>query len=201
MYTFLKKAIVFIMFFLSSFCNAQQKIQYSSITTIGGLYGSSDNAVSLQQICGVQIKKTAIGIGVGIDNYAYKSIPVFVDARYFLSNNKWKPFAYAQAGVNYVYCKNEVAEKYSGWTSSFPIISTNHVINNTFFGESGIGLETQLKKHLAFNISFAYSYKHLQYTAENVNVLSSFFAPPITRNEFNFYMRRWALKVGVRLVK
>jgi hypothetical protein len=180
---------------------AQKKPIFNSITNIGALFGSADNSYSVQQIVGVEYKKIMLGAGVGLDAYSYRSLPVFIDTRYKLNNKKWQPFVYGQAGVNVAYSEKEVQEKFFNWNNTFPWVATNANPNNSFYGEIGVGVEKKLSKFLRLQISGGYSYKHLQYTAQSVNMLSSFMPPTIPTNEYNFYMRRWAIRFGFRFTK
>ena len=57
---------------------AQKKtVHFSNITNIALLSGSSQNAFGLETINGIKVDKWRFGVGVGMDNYGIKSIPVF----------------------------------------------------------------------------------------------------------------------------
>lgn len=144
--------------FACTVANAQKKaIKYNNITNIGWLNGSSQNAFTLQTINGIKIDKWQLGLGVGLDNYGTKSIPVFVDVRRTFGLKKWQPLVYADAGVNYTLRWGNFAVKDFNNEYYFDV-------NNTFYGEFGMGLSTKISKKTSLNITAGFSYKHLSYT-------------------------------------
>ena len=62
---------------------AQQskKIKFHSINNIGLLKGQVDDVLQLQTINGIKYKSFFGGVGIGLDNYYFKTIPLFVDLR------------------------------------------------------------------------------------------------------------------------
>lgn len=172
--------------------NAQKKtIKYNNITNIGWLGGSSQNAFTLQTINGIKIDKWQLGIGVGLDNYGTKSIPVFVDVRRTFGNKKWQPLVYADAGVNYTLRWGNFAVKDFNNEYYFDV-------NNTFYGEFGMGLSTKISKKTSLNITAGFSYKHLSYTEKN---MYAFIYPSVnypTTYQLDYYYKRLALRVGLQ---
>ncbi len=71
---------------LSVIVSAQQKTgtgnwQFHSINNIGLLEGQTGSAFQLQSINGMQYKSWYAGIGLGLDFYRYRTIPLFIDFR------------------------------------------------------------------------------------------------------------------------
>lgn len=175
--------------------NAQKKpIKYNNITNIGWLNGSSQNAFTLQTINGITIDQWQLGLGVGLDNYGTKSIPVFVDVRRSFGNKKWQPLVYADAGVNYTLRWGNFAVKDFNNEYYFDV-------NNTFYGELGVGLSKKISKKTSLNITAGFSYKHLSYTQDNLSYMfttASSYYPPDSYSNFDFYYRRLALRAGIQ---
>src|SRR5215217_526732 len=88
---------------LISVANAQGsgKIKFGSINSVGWLKGDSRNMVQAQSINGIRYKSFFCGIGVGLDNYYYKTIPVFADIRKNILSRKSTPFVYADLGISF----------------------------------------------------------------------------------------------------
>src|SRR5215467_547922 len=59
----------------------QHAFQFRSINQVGLLEGTDGGAFQIQTINGVQFRTWFLGIGVGIDNYRLRSVPLFVDLR------------------------------------------------------------------------------------------------------------------------
>ncbi len=171
--------------------NAQKKtkISYLNTTGIGILSGQQQNSFTVQTINGVKWDKWSAGIGVALDNYANKSIPVFVDVRRSFGNAKWKPLLYADAGINF----NVYSEKY-------PKPQFNeYSLNNGFYGGAGIGLTTSISKKKSFIITAGYSYKQFNWS-EPYTMWSSFRPAGVDINALvqnTHHYRRWALIAGL----
>src|SRR5690348_17254089 len=86
---------------------AQSKVKFETNNQIGLLSGSSGNALQLQTINGISYKTVSLGIGIGIDNYYFKTIPLFVDVRKNIFEKKQTPFLYVDAGTNFPEKKQE----------------------------------------------------------------------------------------------
>lgn len=91
-------------------------------TTFGGYFGD-ENGYQIQSIAGYRFHYLFYtGIGVALDHYSIRSLPVFIDLRADLLKNKSTPFAYADIGITnpwpkrsqYEYAK-EPDKKIPGW--------------------------------------------------------------------------------------
>ena len=101
------KKIIILALLLPQFIWAQQKekkcaIAFQSINQVGMLKGEHWGAFQLQSINGIRYKTYSVGVGVGIDEYRLRSIPLFLDLR-----KEWKtgrtPFVYADGGVHFTW--------------------------------------------------------------------------------------------------
>ena len=88
----------------TTFCQqtkTRDKVKFRSINQVGFITGSNGESGLLQTINGVAKNKWSAGIGTGIDFYAERGIPLFLDVRRDLLEKKNTPFLYADGGVNF----------------------------------------------------------------------------------------------------
>src|SRR5690242_4135427 len=78
-------------------------VSFRSINLVGMNEGQGQTAFQLQTINGAEYKGWFAGVGVGLDYYNIRSVPLFFDLRKDIQNKKSTPFVYADAGVNYVW--------------------------------------------------------------------------------------------------
>lgn len=196
------KNIFIVALFLCSTIVAQKSpIRLYNNASVVQFFGSAEKTIGFQNATGIQYKKWAIGIGTGVDTYAYTSIPIFIEGKYFLTTiKKWQPYLYVNGGISFVGSKNQVEQEFMGW-NNFPFVTTNATINYTFAGEAGMGVSKKINTFLQANFAITYNYKHLQYYAETVNVLSSFRPPNTPLGRYDYYMRRWSVKLGICFIK
>lgn len=188
-----KICIAALLFFLQLYASAQQaaKLKFTSISQAGVLSGAFENALQVQTINGVRYKTFFTGLGVGLDNYYYKTIPVFLDVRKNFFDKKQTPFIYLDLGVSLPQKKEEVKNL---WTSQY---------KNAFYYDIGIGYTAPIKGKLAFIFSAGYAQKKLHETKEIIyNIIEDF--PPYGRTRagtqleyFDYTFRRFTMKVGL----
>lgn len=130
---------------------AQQKLKFTSINVAGLLTGSSEPALQLQTINGVRYKDFTAAIGIGMDNYYFKSIPVFVHfSRQFTIKN-FTPFVYSDIGVNLPEDKDN--DQKDHWRSS--------KYDAGLYFDLGVGYTFPVYKKMSVIFSLGYSQKHL----------------------------------------
>jgi hypothetical protein len=133
----------------SAVAQEKEKIKFSSINQAGILKGSSDQTYQLQTINGIKYKTWFAGMGVGLEEYYLKTIPVFIDVRKNLFKHKPSPFLYADLGVSF---PSEKEDK-GLWQTS--------VYSKGLYIDVGLGYNIPIKGSLAFNFSAGLSYKKL----------------------------------------
>jgi hypothetical protein len=139
--------------------NASYK--FHSINNVSLING--DNAVSagLQSINGFQKDNLFAGVGIGLDYYLYRTVPLFADFRYQFGKAKNKFFAYADGGVNFDWVEDEYSSgpifiwEGSGISSEF---------HNGAYTDLGLGYMVGTKKGGVFVLSLGHSYKSLKKT-------------------------------------
>ncbi len=165
----------------SAVAQEKEKIKFSSINQFGILKGSSDQTYQLQTINGVKYKTWFGGIGVGLEEYFLKTIPVFIDVRKNLFEHKPSPFLYADLGLSF---PSEKEDK-GLWQTS--------VYNKDVFYDVGLGYHIPIKGRLAFNFSAGISYKKLH---EERTHLESFGGN--SKESFEYSFRRVSIKAALQ---
>jgi hypothetical protein len=87
--------------------NKGNHIQFQSINQLGMVVGETGNAFQIQTVDGIRIKKFFTGIGVGIDEYQVRSIPLFLDFRMNVKESGKTPFVYADGGTHFIWPKEK----------------------------------------------------------------------------------------------
>jgi hypothetical protein len=121
------------------------KPSFTSINSIGMLEGQGGTSFSIQSINGVRLNSFSVGVGLGIDYYLVRSLPLFVDVRKDLFSKKQSPFIYLNAGTNFPWEKQ---------AESWQQVD----LKGGLFYEGGVGYSWPLKS-ASFVLSLGYSYK------------------------------------------
>ena len=169
-----------------------EKPRFNTIFNAGLVVGKSDNNLQLQSINGIKYKTYSAGIGVGVDNYYFKTIPLFIDLRKNIFEEKFTPFVYADFGTSIPWDRAKVEP----WTTSY--------YSSGFFYDMGVGYSIPIKGRLALNISAGYSEKKLNESHETSYWIWRDFPPydiPSTTNKdttyYKYTLRRFSFKIGL----
>ena len=117
----------------------------------GVLEGAGGASLQVQTINGAYYKTWFAGVGVGLDYYSMRTIPVFLDIRKDLFNRKRTPFLYADAGIHFDWLKSK--EKPGSGSSEY---------NRGFYYDAGIGYKIALGNRDALQLSTGYTMKRLR---------------------------------------
>lgn len=157
---------------------------FQSLLQAGLLDGSAGPSWSLQTINGIFYKSWFAGIGIGLDYYTMRTIPLFIDARKDLFQKRRTPFFYVDGGIHFDWLKKK--EK-PAWGSS--------EYNRGFFYDLGAGYKFGIGKRDALLISTGYTVKILR--EERMSAIQCIRAPCIPQNDyFDYTFRRITFKVG-----
>lgn len=185
----------FILFvFISFYSFSQQKVNpvFTSINSVGTLWGgSSQNVFAMQTINGFSYKQWNVGLGVSFDSYGSQSTPIFIDIRRNIFKNK-NLFFYTDAGVNLPWRTTNFPKKHA-WNNEDAF-----KLNTTFYGEFGIGLKKLVANKTFFIASIGYSYKHFSYVEQNVQTWGIGGITGKSDFNYDFYYKRIALRLGVQ---
>lgn len=184
-----KSLILFLIsFFLIRFSLSAQKknIQFHSINTAAMVGGESPLSSAFQTVNGIRFSNWFSGIGIGIDNYRYNTIPLFMDARRFFGKEK-KAFIYGDFGYNFP-MKNK-PEKDIYYYNSYHF-------SGSIYSDLGIGYQIYLNKNSCLLFSVGNSFKKLKMKTEVVN--ECLIAPcPVNYTIYKFNFNRMIVKAGL----
>ena len=170
-----------LLFQLNSKAQPNSGLKFTTISQAGLLAGGSNNDWQLQMVNGLSYKTFYAGIGLGIDNYYFKTIPFFIATRKNILKQKQTPFVYADIGTNFPWNKNATS---SPWQKG--------ELNNGLYFDAGIGYSWPLVKNLALLVSAGYSEKYMHETKTYVW---------ITENSlpeyYDYTFRRLTIKAGL----
>ena len=159
--------------------------KFHSINQLGLLNGQNHTATHLQSVNGFQHKNLYAGIGIGLDYYQYRSVPVFAALRKYFGKAKNQFFVYADGGINFVWEKKE--DRYTTPSKYYP----------QFYSNAGFGYQLPFKNGTAFTLSAGYSYKKVKYK-QDIYPFCPFDGPcyMYTQN-YNFDFNRLILQIGL----
>ena len=167
---------------------AQQKFKFTSTHLAGILMGSSEPAFQVQSINGVRYKDYSAGIGVGMDNYYYKSIPVFLHLTRKISIKNMSPFVYTDIGLNFPEDRTPDVEYWQ----------TRKYSNGLYF-DLGIGYSVPLYKKMSMTFSLGYSQKHMDEKRDQGYFIGfpNRIYHEMPSEYYSYSFRRIALKAGL----
>ena len=171
--------------------NISQKARLQSISNIGLLEGSNGSFFSLQTILGVKFNKSFAGIGVGLDYYRFRSIPLFVDLRQEFGKSPNAVFVYGDIGYNFDWLTDEDRRETA--------FATNANFKGGLYYDAGIGYKYAVTSKQALLFSFGYAYKKIKLDDQVRGVCIGGNCPPATQTETQVYkysMPRWVVKAG-----
>ena len=163
-----------------------ERLQFVSNLQAGLLDGNANTAFQLQTINGIRYKSWMTGIGVGLDYYRVRSIPLFIDLRKNILERKETPFLYGDIGMHFSWVKNSEDFAWQKITYS-----------NGLFYEFGGGYKFSLAKRRGITVSAGYSVKKLVQTNYGYGYCP-FIGPcesgPV--DKYDYIFRRLSIKAG-----
>ena len=172
---------------MTGICSAQQKSQagswrFQSINSVGLLEGQAGSAFQLQTINGAAYHSWFAGIGVGLDYYRLRTIPLFLDLRKEFGRSSHPFFIYADGGINF------------GWVTDMQKLGyVGEQFSNGFYDDLGLGYKAVLGKNNALLLSLGYSYKKITDTYISEYVGTPPLPPP---TKINYSLNRLCIKLG-----
>jgi len=163
--------------------------KFHSINNISLVNGDNEVSAGLQSINGFQKGNLFAGVGIGLDYYLYRTVPLFADFRYEFGKTKNKFFAYADGGINFDW----VEEDYNDgpifiWDGS----RNTSEFHNGAYTDIGLGYMVGTKKGGGLVLSLSHSYKSLKKTVSYQDWRTQETISDIYHYDFN----RIVLKVG-----
>ena len=179
-------ATVLMIFQFVSVAQKTIKPVFTSISQVGIGWGATGDALQLQTINGVSFKTYSAGIGIGLDYYWERTVPLFIDLRKNIFSKKQTPFVYADLGVNMPWVETD---KENIWSKSDYECGS--------YVDIGIGFKIPVSKKLFANLSFGYSQKKLHEKRTNEVIIFDFPYGGNNAEEFDYTLRRFSLKAGL----
>jgi hypothetical protein len=187
--------LVFMLLGMITMSSAQQKSlpaqwQFHSINSVGLLEGETGSAFQLQTLNGAQYKSWFAGVGIGLDFYRIRSIPLFADIRKEFGKGNSKLFVYADMGVNFSWATDQQKTSYV----------QNDKFSNGFYNDFGLGYKVVAGKKNAVILSLGYSYKKTVESYNQVYDDPGFIWTLTFQNngteKINYSLNRLTLKIG-----
>ncbi|HEY4967411.1 MAG TPA: hypothetical protein VII28_13495 [Puia sp.] len=178
---------------------AQQKTlsnpwHFQSFVNVGLLEGQTGSAFLLQTINGACYKSWFAGVGLGLDYYRVRTIPLFIDIRKEFGKSSGKLFVYVDGGISF------------GWATDMQ--KTGYLLNdqfqNGFYDDVGLGYKTAVGKKSALLISLGYSYKKVNesYSSPYYYTPNYYFTDPgimpqnDPKEQISYSLNRLSMKIG-----
>jgi hypothetical protein len=163
---------------------------FQTIVQAGVLEGQRGSAFQLQVVNGFRFGRTAAGIGVGLDYYALRSIPLFLDLRTRLLQKEASPFLYGNIGTHFPWASDGEQDWIWGWPSKV-------TREGGLYYELGLGYEVPLKKY-GLLFSAGYSYKAFREEQEGSGFCPGPGPCPTQKQTFSYQLRRVSIRAGFR---
>lgn len=169
--------------------NAQvvkQKWKFSSVNQAALLAGEGGDAFGLQTINGFTKNKWYAGAGVGLDLYAHRTVPAFIDIRRDLTTKQNRPFVYADLGLNFLWL-----------TAAGKQARSSPKTSPGGYYDIGAGLKLISKNNRAVLLSVGYTVKQVKEQIKSWTPSPD----PAWQNEnydrYDYVYRRLVFKLGV----
>jgi hypothetical protein len=159
--------------------------QFHSIVNAGLLEGQSGSAFQIQTINGTQYRSWFAGIGLGIDYYRYRTLPLFFDLRKEFGSTGNKIFLYSDFGINFSWVTDKQKMNYV----------TDDKFGNNFYSDVGFGYKVAFTQNNSLQLSLGYSYKKV---VETYTTPDYYIYPPTDGNteQINNRLYRLLIKIG-----
>ncbi len=167
-----------------------KKWQFHSINQLGLLEGEAGSAFQVQTVNGFQRGSWFGGIGLGIDNYRFRTIPLFADIRKEFGKSANRFFIYGDGGIHFAWLTDNQKSK---------IVMAGDPVSNGFYLDAGAGYKIRMGAKSALLLNLGYSYKYLSeqappqlYFVPAIYIMNT----PTSGDTYNYHLNRISLKVG-----
>lgn len=161
----------------------KEPVHFQSILQTGLLLGESESEFEIQTINGIKWKTFSFGTGIGIDNYVFRTVPVFIDLRTDILKKQNTPFVFADAGAQFPWVQHGQKLYY-----------LDPEYKSGFYFNAGAGYKINMFKRNAIIFSAAFSLKKVD---ERTEIYCDFSPCPETGYKtYNYTFRRLSLKAG-----
>lgn len=165
----------------------KERLSFHPSVQVGLLEGSRGGALQLQAVQSLQYKTLSAGLGVGLDYYHTRSLPLFVDIRKALSKKEQRPFLYADGGYHFPWLTTDDKQNF--------IVSAK----GGFYYDAGIGYEFPVMKKNRFFFSAGMSGKEFLVKQQVLSIIEIYPPFPITYYQYHYRLTRVSIKMGLTL--
>lgn len=167
---------------------AQHQLAYRGSVALGMVMGESSSSLQVQTVHGVQYKQWQAGLGIAVDNYRYRTIPLFLDIRRMLPLKTNALFVYAGAGPDFLWLTTAQKQELS--------ITNQTKFRAGWYGDVGAGYRIgRSTNRNAVLLSAGYSVKSLRTTTRDFTPIA-YDAPPVFSDR-TYSLGRIMVKVGI----
>ncbi|HEY5463683.1 MAG TPA: hypothetical protein VIJ95_10550 [Hanamia sp.] len=189
------KTLIFILIisFLINFSAYSQKnkIRFQSINQFAMVGGESQVNSAYQTINGIRFSNWFSGIGIGVDNYRYRTLPLFFDGRWYFGYEK-RGFIYGDIGYNFPMKDKPGKEIY---------YYDSYHFTGGVYTDFGIGYQVPLYKKSSMLFSLGYSSKKMTNRVgvnTGVNIICyNYGGCPVSYENYDFSFNTMILKAGL----
>jgi len=146
-------------------------------------------------------KLWSVGLGAGVDDYKFRSVPVVLQGRRYFGQRKLKLFALASGGLNIVTDKSEPQNNWWWtWSSFRSSIMPSPIINhyqNGYYAELGTGIAFLSKKQHGFILGLSWSRKTTTEWYETEATMTSN-PTDMDRTTNRYQLNRMVLRLGYK---
>lgn len=167
---------------------AQKKIQYQTSIEAGLLEGQQGSAIQIHLSPGIKMNTWNVGMGVGLDYYDVRSIPVYLNLQKSVFSKDRSPFLYLKGGYHFPWVKN--ADNDRNWWQQ------KETMGGLYYN-GGIGYQLPALKGGSLFFAAGYSYKfYAEETSQQVVCITQ--PCPEYKERFEYKLRRVSLTTGLR---
>lgn len=184
----MKTFLLLILFvFVTAVSQAQtRKLKFHSLNSVSITTGESGMTAAYETVNGFEFSTWFTGLGLGLDNYHFKSIPVFLDTRKYVGSKKLV-FVFGNTGADFP------AEKQAAKEFTY---HDYYYFKAGFYADAGIGYRFAVIKKPKLVLSVSNSYKSMH--ARNGNHTECLIAPcPVTFKDYHYNFYRLMVRAGL----
>ncbi len=149
--------------------------------------GQAEPAWQWQWVNGLKVNNWFAGVGVGMDYYRFRTVPVFLSARRERLFNR-SFFAFVDAGVAVPAVRKQEKNEW--------LLKDDFYMG--FYSETGVGIKIPAGKKMSLLLSAGYSFRTLREEAEFPSA-SSYWPSPNTENVYRYKFHLLTLRAAISL--
>ncbi|PVD51705.1 hypothetical protein DC498_13365 [Terrimonas sp.] len=179
----------------AGFSQQKQRLQFHSLQQVGLINGNGAVSGLLQSVNGLEKHNWFAGAGIGLDFYRYRTVPLFIDIKKYISiKNGNRFFIYADGGYNIPWLpkKEENFTWGSGQTKAW-----SEYKGGLYF-DAGLGYAIKFRSGNNMLLSTGYSYKYFEETktTKTTVVGTAGTTESVDKQYYDFTFKRLMIKIG-----